>query len=82
MPTGISVGLIRVRAKVSVRTIKIPPDIAATGKSILWSGPTTKRTPWGIIKPTNPIVPLAATAVATVRELITSSVFSTFYINP
>ena len=44
MPTGISVGAIMVRAKVSQIIRKLAPKKIDAGNSILKSGPTIKRT--------------------------------------
>ena len=44
MPTGISVGAIRVLAKVSQIIRKLAPKKIDAGNNILKSGPTIKRT--------------------------------------
>ena len=59
-PTGISVGAMMVRAKVSQMTRKAPPRKKDPGINSRWSGPTSMRRVCGTISPTKPIGPLNA----------------------
>ena len=75
IPMGSSVGENRVRAAVSHSSRKIAPAKADTGISRLWSGPVRKRTAWGTIKPTKPIVPQKHTLIAVIIEATTNRIF-------
>lgn len=80
IPTGISIGEIIVLAMVSAKIINIPPINPEEGNSILWSGPTIILTIWGIISPTNPIIPLMDTTIDVIKVPkinIYSLIFST-----
>ena len=61
IPTGISLGDRIVLAIVSDIKRTTPPAIAEVGYNILWSGPTIILKICGVIKPTNPIIPLTET---------------------
>ena len=74
-PTGISVGCAAVLAIVSHIIIKAAPPKYEKGRSILWSEPTISLMQWGIIRPTNPIVPLTDTLAATRIALIIINIF-------
>ena len=67
IPTGISIGEIIVRAMVSANTIKMPPINAEAGRRILLSAPNRILATWGMIKPTNPIIPDMDTAMDTMK---------------
>lgn len=67
IPTGISIGEIIVLAIVSANIINIAPSSADAGRRILWSGPINSLTIWGIIKPTNPMIPLTDTLTAVIK---------------
>src|SRR5690606_34597681 len=72
MPTGSSRGSKIVRAAVSAQIRKIAPTSATSGSSARWRGPTSSRTAWGRISPTNPIDPLTDT-IAPVSRAVTAS---------
>ena len=75
MPTGISVGAIIVRANVSHKMRKLAPKNMEAGNKILRSGPTTRRTICGTMRPTNPMGPLKATTAPVKREAIMNPIF-------
>ena len=56
IPTGISV-FVRLRARVSHITIYILPMMAAPGSMNRWSGPSSIRAAWGIMRPTQAMIP-------------------------
>ncbi len=74
-PIGISVGENKVLAAVSHNKRNIAPASAETGINLLWLGPVIKRTAWGMINPTNPIVPQKQTLTAVIIEAISKSIF-------
>ena len=65
MPSGSSCGTSPIRASTSAQMRKIAPSSAATGSSLRWAVPTHSRATCGMIKPTNPIPPDAATRAPT-----------------
>ena len=56
-PIGISVGDSSVRAARSARIMKMAPVSTESGSRKRWSAPQIRRTAWGMMMPTKPIVP-------------------------
>jgi hypothetical protein len=61
-------GAKRVLANVSHAMRKEAPTSAAEGIRRRWSVPKTRRTEWGMIKPTKPIRPHTETDAAVIKE--------------
>lgn len=68
IPTGISTGLIMVRAKVSTQIKNMAPVRHEAGSRVRLSGPTMIRMMWGITNPKKPIIPQTETAAAVINE--------------
>ena len=71
IPTGISVGAAMVLAAVSHSIRNVAPPKKEYGRRLLLLEPLKSLTEWGILSPTNPIIPLTETADATKNEDIT-----------
>src|SRR5439155_25774242 len=72
-PTGSSAGPSIVRASVSAQVRKAPPPRNEAGRRRRWSGPSRRRSRWGTIKPTKPIMPLIDTAAPTSSDAATNT---------
>src|SRR6266508_3516192 len=72
IPTGSSSGAATLRAALSASNNSSAPDSAATGINRAWPVPTSERAMCGAISPTNPTIPLAATAAAVTRLAATT----------
>ena len=70
MPTGISTGEMRVRDTVSAAVRKEAPRRKEQGTIILLSTPNIILSMWGIIRPTNPIVPVSDTETAVISDVV------------
>ena len=70
IPTGISVGAMRVLATVSQTIKKLAPNSMEAGIRILRSEPTISRTVWGTINPTKPMGPVIDTTVPVMSDAV------------
>ena len=75
MPIGSSEPGRIVLASRSQNVRNTPPRREENKKRCLWSGPISKRTQWGTIKPTNPMIPLTDTEEEARRVERTKKIF-------
>ena len=78
-PTGNSEAPVATRATESQSMRNMAPTIADVGKRIRWSGPITSRVMWGIMRPTNPMIPLMETTAPVIKEPMSRSICRTLF---
>ncbi|MNY40033.1 hypothetical protein D3C86_1747490 [compost metagenome] len=70
IPIGSSTFGTIVRAITSVQIRKMAPNRMDAGSSLRWSEPTRPLTKWGMIRPTNPIIPQLATMMPVISAVM------------
>ena len=70
IPMGIS-DVVKLRAKTSAAIMNIAPRRMLMGTSFQWLVPTSAREMWGIMSPTNPMMPQLETRTAISTEVMT-----------
>lgn len=77
---GISVGR-NALVIVSAKSRSMPPPTKQAGRSALLSGPTINRRRWGMMRPTNPIIPETDTQAAVIRDALINNTLRTFSVS-